>query len=40
MNARFEGLRAEMSARFDAGREALLRVESVLDARLKHLEER
>jgi hypothetical protein len=40
MNARFEGLRQEMNARFDAGREALLRVEGVLDARLKHLEER
>jgi hypothetical protein len=47
INAKFEGLRAEMNARFeavnarfDAGREALLRVEGVLDARLKHLEER
>jgi len=32
-------LRAEMNARFAAAHEALLRVEGVLDARLKHLEE-
>jgi small basic protein len=40
VNANFEGLRAELNARFDAGREALFRVEGVLDARLKHMEDR
>lgn len=29
-----------MDARFEASHQALLRVEGVLDARLKHLEER
>lgn len=33
-------LRAEMNARFEAWHQALLRVEGVLDARLKHLEDR
>lgn len=32
-------LRMEMNARFEAAHEALLRVEGVLDARLRHLEE-
>jgi hypothetical protein len=40
INARIEGLRAEMNARFEAQKEALFRVEGVLDARLKHLEDR
>ena len=39
MNGKFESLRSEMNARFDATHQALLRVEGVLDARLKHLEE-
>ncbi|MBV9761452.1 MAG: hypothetical protein JO340_12880 [Acidobacteriaceae bacterium] len=33
-------LRSEMNARFEAAHQALLRVEGVMDARLKHLEER
>jgi hypothetical protein len=33
-------LRNEMNAKFEAQKEALLRVEGVLDARLKHLEDR
>ena len=33
-------LRNEMNARFEAQNQALLRVEGVLDARLKHLEDR
>ncbi len=32
-------LRNEMNARFDAAHQALLRVEGVMDARLRHLEE-
>ena len=51
MNAKFEGLRSEMNERFssmnqrfddmrDLWRAELHRVEEVLDARLKHLEER
>jgi hypothetical protein len=43
-NAKFEALRAEMNARFEGMRDLwhaeLHRVEGVLDARLKHLEER
>jgi hypothetical protein len=35
MSARF----AAVDARFEAAQQALLRVEGVLDARLKHLEE-
>lgn len=33
-------LRSEMNARFEAAHQALLRVEGVMDARLRHLEER
>jgi hypothetical protein len=43
ISAKFEAMNARfgaVNARFDAGREALLRVEGVLDARLKHLEDR
>jgi hypothetical protein len=40
INAKIDGLRGEMNARFEAQMQALLRVEGVLDARLKHLEER
>ena len=40
MDAQIAALRSEMNARFDAAHQALLRVEGVLDARLKHLEER
>lgn len=40
VNARIDGLRNEMNARFDAQKEGLHRVEEVLDARLKHIEER
>ena len=36
MNAKFEAV----DAKFEAQRQGLLRVEQVLDARLKHLEER
>ena len=44
LNARIDDLRGHMDARFDDMRETwrseLRRVEEVLDARLKHLEER
>jgi hypothetical protein len=44
MDQRFTGLQAEMNRRFDDMRDTwrseLHRVEEVLDARLKHLEER
>jgi len=40
MDAQFLALRSEMNARFEAAHQALLRVEGVMDARLKHLEER
>ena len=40
MRSEITPLRNEMSARFEAQHQALLRVEQVLDARLKHLEER
>jgi hypothetical protein len=47
MDAQLASFRAEMNARFDrvdsrfeAAHQALLRVEGVMDARLKHLEER
>jgi hypothetical protein len=36
MNARFDAV----DARFEAAHQALLRVEGVMDARLKHLEDR
>ena len=46
LKADFSGLRGEinarfelLNARFDVAHQALLRVEGVLDARLKHLEE-
>ncbi len=35
---KFDGLRNEMNARFEAAHQGLLRVEGVIDARLKHLE--
>lgn len=40
LRAELQSLRAEMNARFDAAHQALLRVEGVMDARLKHLEDR
>ncbi|MBV8897891.1 MAG: hypothetical protein JO051_15370 [Acidobacteriaceae bacterium] len=40
MHHEFSSLRLEMNARFEAAREGLLRVEGVVDARLKHLEDR
>lgn len=40
MDVKIDSLRGEMNARFEAQTQALLRVEGVLDARLKHLEER
>jgi hypothetical protein len=40
MDAQFLALRSELTARFEAAQQALLRVEGVLDARLKHLEAR
>lgn len=47
MEAQIASLRSEMNARFDAvdarfeaAHQALLRVEGVIDARLKHLEDR
>jgi hypothetical protein len=40
LNSKIDGLRNEMNARFEAQTQGLLRVEGVLDARLKHLEER
>ncbi len=39
INTEIKSLRVEMNARFQAAHEALLRVEGVLDARLKHVEE-
>ena len=39
LDGRIDSLREEMNARFAAAHQALLRVEGVLDARLKHLEE-
>jgi len=40
IKAQVEGLWNEMTARFEAQTQALLRVEGVIDARLRHLEER
>ena len=40
LDTRIDFLEKTMNARFDAAHEALLRVEGVMDARLKHLEER
>ena len=40
VDAKIDSLRSEMNARFEAQTQALLRVEGVFDARLKHLEER
>ncbi len=40
INAKIDSLRNEMNARFETQTQGLLRVEGVLDARLKHLEER
>lgn len=40
MEAQIAALCSEMNARFDSAHQALLRVEGVLDARLKHLEDR
>lgn len=38
VNGRFEGLQRTMDARFDSQMQALLRVEQVMDARLRILE--
>jgi hypothetical protein len=38
--SRVESLEKVMSAKFEAQSQGLMRVEQVLDARLKHLEER
>jgi hypothetical protein len=40
VSSRIDSLEKVMNARFDAAYQQLLRVEGVLDARLKHLEER
>lgn len=40
MDTRFGDLRAVMDARFEAAHSDLIRVEQVMDARLRHLEER
>jgi hypothetical protein len=40
IRSEINSLRSEMNARFDAAHQALLRVEGVMDARLKHLEDR
>jgi len=40
MDARFKDLRAVMDARFEVAHADLIRVEQVMDARLRHLEER
>ena len=40
MDTRFEDLKAVMDARFEAAHADLVRVEQVMDARLRHLEER
>ncbi|MGA8027144.1 MAG: hypothetical protein WB992_08350 [Bryobacteraceae bacterium] len=39
IDVQIDSLRAEMNARFEAAHQALLRVEGVMDARLKHLED-
>ena len=39
IDSRFKSLERVMDARFEAAHQQLLRVEGVLDARLKHLEE-
>ncbi len=38
-NTRFDSLEKLMDARFEAAHQSLLRVERVMDARIKHLEE-
>ena len=38
--ARLDGFEQQITAQFEASRQALLRVEGVLDARLKHVEEK
>ena len=40
MDTQFASLRGEMNARFEAAHQALLRVEGIMDARLKQLENR
>jgi hypothetical protein len=40
VNIRFDALEKIMNAKFEGQTQGLLRVEQVLDARLKHLEER
>jgi hypothetical protein len=40
MNATIDGLRNEVNAKFEAQTQGLLRIEGVIDTRLKHLEER
>jgi len=39
MNVRFQALETTMTARFESAHQALLRVEGVLDSRLRRLEE-
>lgn len=40
LNARIDGLEKVMIARFDTAHEQLIRVEQVMDARLKHFEDK
>ncbi len=40
LNTRIDSLEKVMNARFEAAHQGLLQVEGVLDARLKHLEDR
>lgn len=40
MNQRFTDLYQFLDAKFEAQHQAMLRVEGIIDARLKHLEER
>lgn len=40
LRAEISSLRSEMIARFEAAHQALLRVEGIVDARLRHLEEK
>lgn len=40
LRSEMQSLRSEMNARFEAAHQALLRVEGVMDARLRHLEDR
>jgi hypothetical protein len=40
VDSRFDDLRSVMGARFETARADLIRVEQVMDARLKHFEDR